>query len=187
MRWVDDDLTVNKEFIGLYEVKSIEAPSLVHVIKDTLLRLNLPLSKVRGQCYDGASNMRGIRNGVAKLIQDEEPRSTFTQFSRKGHNSKLQNTKKCTTFEITKLVKYSPRRENLFNDIKEEIEPGSVGIRSLSPTRWTVRADAMQSIIKNYEVLQELWEQAADVARDTETIARIQGVASQMKTFDFLA
>ena len=77
MRWVDNNLTVNKEFIGLYEVKSIKAPSLVHVIKDTLLRLNLPISKVCGQCYNGASNMRGIRNGVAKLIQDEEPRSTF--------------------------------------------------------------------------------------------------------------
>lgn len=194
MRWVDNDLTVNEEFIGLYEVKSIEAPSLVHVIKDTLLRLNLPLSKVRGQCYDGASNMRGIRNGVAKLIQDEEPRSTFTHCY--GHslnlaakdtiqNCKVLKSSLDTTFEITKLVKYSPRRENLFNDIKEEIEPGSVGVRSLCPTRWTVRADAMQTIIKNYKVLQELWEQAAGVARDTETIARIQGVASQMKTFEY--
>ena len=90
-----------------------------------------------------------------------------------------------TTFEITKLLKYSPRRKNLFNDIKEEMEPGSPGIRSLCPTRWTVRADAMQSIIKNYKILQELWEQAADVARDTETIARIQGVVSQMKTFEY--
>ena len=43
----------------------------------------------------------------------------------------------------------------------------------------------MQSITKNYSVLQELWEQAADVARDTETIARIQGVASQMKTIEY--
>ena len=43
----------------------------------------------------------------------------------------------------------------------------------------------MQSIIKNYQALQELWEQAADVARDTEAIARIQGVASQMKTFEY--
>ena len=57
------------------------------------------------------------------------------------------------TFEITKLVKYSPRRKNIFIDIKEEIEPGSLGIRSLCPTRWTVCADAMQSIIKNYRVL----------------------------------
>ena len=78
---------MNEEFIGLYEVKSIEALSLVHVIKDTLLQLNLPLSKVRGQCYDGASNMRGIRNGVAKLIQDEEPRSTFTHCY--GHSLNL--------------------------------------------------------------------------------------------------
>ena len=43
----------------------------------------------------------------------------------------------------------------------------------------------MQSIIKNYKVLQEMWEQAADIARDTKTIARIQGVASQMKTFKY--
>ena len=38
---------------------------------------------------------------------------------------------------------------------------------------------------KNYKVLQEFWEQAADVARDTETIARIQRVASHMKTFEY--
>ena len=100
-------------------------------------------------------------------------------------NCKMLKSSLETTFEITKLLKYSPRRKNLFNDIKEEMEPGSPGIRSLCPTRWTVRADAMQSIIKNYKILQELWEQAADVARDTETIARIQGVVSQMKTFEY--
>ena len=191
---MDNDLAVNEEFIGLYEIKSIEVPHLVHVIKNTLLQLNLTISKVCGQCYDGASNMRGIRNRVAKLIQDEEPRATFIHCYGHSLNLAAKDTiQSCkilqssleTTFEITKLAKYSPRRENLFNDIKEEMEPGSLGIRSLCPTRWTVCADAMQSIIKNYQVLQELWEQAADVARDTETIARIQGVASQMKTFEY--
>ena len=67
LHWVDNDLSVHEEFIGLYAVSSIESSSLVHVIKDTLLRLGLPMTKIRGQCYDGASNMRGIRNGVAKL------------------------------------------------------------------------------------------------------------------------
>ena len=43
----------------------------------------------------------------------------------------------------------------------------------------------MESIIKNYQILQELWEKVADIIRDTETIARIRGVASQMSTFDF--
>ena len=90
-----------------------------------------------------------------------------------------------TTHEITKLVKYSPRRENLFHDIKGEIAPGTPGVRVLCPTRWTVRADSMQSIIHNYSVLQSLWDQAAGIVHDTETIARIRGVAAHMQSFEF--
>ena len=194
LRWVDGDLSVHEEFIGLYVVPSIEASSLVFVIKDSLLRMNLTLAKARGQCYDGASNMSGHRNGVAKLIQNEESRAIFTHCY--GHALNLaagDSIKKCktmkkaleTTHEITKLVKYSPRREGLFHNIKGEMAPGSPGIRTLCPTRWTVRADSMHSIIQNYSVLQELWEQAADIVHDSETIARIRGVASQMQCFDF--
>ena len=51
--------------------------------------------------------------------------------------------------------------------------------------RWTVHAASMHSVIQNYSVLQELWEKAVDVVRDTETIARIQSVAAQMTFFDF--
>ena len=43
----------------------------------------------------------------------------------------------------------------------------------------------MQSIIQNYTVLQELWDQAGEIVHDSETVGRIRGVASQMQTFDF--
>ena len=33
LRWVDNDLSVHEEFIGLYAVSSIESSSLVHVIE----------------------------------------------------------------------------------------------------------------------------------------------------------
>ena len=46
--------------------------------------------------------------------------------------------------------------------------------------RWTVRAESMCSIINNYHVLQELWDQAAEIVHDSETVARIRGVAAQM-------
>lgn len=90
-----------------------------------------------------------------------------------------------TTHEITKLVTYSPRRESLFHTIKGEMAPGTPGVCTLCPTRWTVGAESMQSIIQNFSVLQELWEQVADIVRDTETVARFRGVASQMQCFDF--
>ena len=33
--------------------------------------------------------------------------------------------------------------------------------------------------------MQELWDELSDIVKDTETIARINGVSSQMKNFDF--
>ena len=38
---------------------SITADVLTAVIKDVMLRLNLAITKLRGQCYDGCSTMSG--------------------------------------------------------------------------------------------------------------------------------
>ena len=68
LRWVSEALEVNEEFIGLYSTSSTTADALVSIIKDALLRLNLKLQHCRGQCYDGASVMCGIKKGVAKIL-----------------------------------------------------------------------------------------------------------------------
>ena len=46
LRWVDNDLDVHEEFVGLHVVDSIDANMLVAVIKDVLLRFNLSLSRM---------------------------------------------------------------------------------------------------------------------------------------------
>ena len=199
IRCVSEDLEVHEEFLGLYHVPSIDAVTLTAVAKDALVRMNLSVSKLRGQCYDGASTMRGARSGVAKRILDEEPRAVYTHCY--GHSinlaasdavkqTKLMRDALDMTHEITKLIKYSPRREAVFRELKQgnEMSTGShsPGIRVLCPTRWTVRADSLASIVSNYGLLQNTWEEALEIARDTETKARIHGVAAQMKSFDFL-
>ena len=200
IRWVSDNLEVHEEFIGLYEVPAIDAVTLATVAKDTFTRLNLSFSKLQGQCYDGASAMKGIRSGLVPRIQELESRAVYTHCY--GHSinlaandalksSKLLKDALDMTREITKLIKYSPRREAIFQSLKEknhlEIEnDSSPGIRVLCPTRWTVCADSLGSIVDNYVTLQDTWEEAPDIVHDTETKARIKGVSSQMKTFNFL-
>ena len=78
IRWVGQDLQDHEDFIGLYEVSSINADCLTKAIKDTLLRIGVKISECRGQCYDGASNMNGIKNGVAIQIAKEEKRAVYT-------------------------------------------------------------------------------------------------------------
>ncbi len=195
LRWVTDDLQVHEEFLGLYHVDSINAATLTAVIQDLFVRLNLCLERLRGQCYDGASSMSGRRSGVAKRIRELEPRALFTHCYGHALNLAACDTIKGmkvlkdaldTTREITKLIKYSPRREGVFQLIKSQTPSNSPGVRVLCPTRWTVRAEALASIITNFDCLQRTWEEAVELVNDTETKARIRGVAAVMNSFDFL-
>ena len=90
------------------------------------------------------------------------------------------------THEVTKLVKLSLRRDALFQNLKKELAPEGVGIRVLCPTRWTVRAEALSSIVNKFDVLMSLWEEAAAIVNDSETIAIIKGVSAYMEKFTFL-
>ena len=47
LRWVNDKFGVHEEFIGLYEIDNLTANTLVAAIKDTLLHMNLNLSRCR--------------------------------------------------------------------------------------------------------------------------------------------
>lgn len=70
LQYVSQD---HEDFVGLYEVGTIDAACLEHAITDTLLRMEVSLSRCRGQCYDGASNVSGSKNGVAtKLLMKEK-------------------------------------------------------------------------------------------------------------------
>ena len=61
LRWLDQNLHDHENFIGLYQADDITADTLTDSIKDALLQLQIDLSMWQGQCYDGASNMSGVK------------------------------------------------------------------------------------------------------------------------------
>lgn len=84
LRWVDDNLIAHDDFIGLFEISSIEANVIISTITGALIRMNIILSKVHGQCYDGASNISGSRNGVAKQTEDMQIKALYKHYY--GHS-----------------------------------------------------------------------------------------------------
>ena len=72
---MSEKFEVEEEFVGLYEVASTGAEVIYDAITDVLLQLNLSISKVRGQCYNGAATMSGRKS--ARLCT-AEPRAVFT-------------------------------------------------------------------------------------------------------------
>ena len=63
-----------------------------------------------------------------------------------------------TTSEISKLLKYSPKRNSMFHKLKDELVPETPGFLTLCPTRWTMRAASLRSAVENWVALQELWD-----------------------------
>ena len=68
--------------------------------------------------------------------------------------------------------------------MKTTIAPDSPGFRTLCPTRWTVCAVCLESVLDNLDVLRELWS-SLETNLDPEVKPRITGVRYQMETFDF--
>ena len=194
IRYVDSQLSSNEEFIGLHSLESTTAQCITKTIKDVLLRLSLQLENCRGQCYDSASAMAGCKTGVATTVLKKEPRALYTHCYGHVLNLAVQDSVKAnhilqdtldTVEEMTKLIKKSPKREAIFQKVKNDITCESPGIRLLAPTRWTVRAAALTSIPENYVVLRDTWCLAQQKSNDSEMRAHIGGVAKQMESLDF--
>lgn len=196
LRWVDDDLEPYEEFLGINQTASIDANTLVALVKDILIMFNIDMKSCRGQCYDGAANMAAVCAGVAKQILAVEPRPLYTHCYGHSLNLACQHTIReikvlrnaiDMTLELPRLLKYSSKGNATYKKLKEELSPGEPGFRTLCPTRWTMRADFLARVEANYCVLQNSLDEFFRIARkDLETSVKVHGVATEMTKFDFL-
>jgi len=62
-------------FLGLYNPHSSTADALTSAILDVMLRLNIPLEKLKGYSFDRNSNLSGRLNGVQAKLKEKQPKS----------------------------------------------------------------------------------------------------------------
>nr|XP_034599994.1 NUAK family SNF1-like kinase 2 [Setaria viridis] len=69
VRFVNDKGSVIERFLGIEHVSNTTSTSLKEALDTMLRRYGLSISKIRGQGYDGASNMRGQFHGLQRLLR----------------------------------------------------------------------------------------------------------------------
>ena len=80
IRYVNKRGEVIERFLGLVHVIETTAKCLKEAIDSLFAKYDLSLSRLRGQGYDGASNMRGEFNGLKSLILKENPSTWYIHF-----------------------------------------------------------------------------------------------------------
>jgi len=73
LRFVDKDGFIQERFFDIVHVKDTSALTLKNKISDVLSRYCLDIQSIRGQWYDGASNMRGEWKGLQALFLSDCP------------------------------------------------------------------------------------------------------------------
>ena len=113
IRWVDKEMTVCEEYIGLMPDTQTNEDTIVICINDVLLRMNLRIQDARGQCYDGCSTMTGTKNGVAAQIKKLNEKCLLMHFYCHSLNLAVRDSikniplLKTMAYEITVLIKKS--------------------------------------------------------------------------------
>ena len=106
----------------MYCLPNTSAETVYTVIKDVLIQCCLPLSLCRGQAYNGASNMQGIRSG---RILGENPaalpihclaHSLNLCLQDAGKEIQLQRDALDIVKEISQLIKFLPKQSHLFSE-----------------------------------------------------------------------
>ncbi|KAG6424924.1 hypothetical protein SASPL_115347 [Salvia splendens] len=77
VRYVDKNGCVMERFLGVVHVRDTVATSLEKALDSLLSMYDLSVSSLRGQGYDGASNMRGEFNGLKSLILRRNPSAYY--------------------------------------------------------------------------------------------------------------
>ena len=98
-RYVDKNKDVREEFLGL---ERITGEKIAEGILDFLKENNVPAVNMRGQGYDGASNMSSCRVGVQARIRQEAPLATYVHCN--GHCLNLVISKSCALPQVHNVL-----------------------------------------------------------------------------------
>ena len=116
-----DSSGVHEMFADFVEVERITGAVLADAILQRLAAWGLPLSCLR-ECYDGSSNMSGIRSGCRTFVQNKAPKATYTHCAAYQLNLAVVSACKIQAFksaestirEIARFFQFSSKRQRLF-------------------------------------------------------------------------
>lgn len=120
LRTVDkESFEINEYFIGSYETPKTDSDTLFKIVKDILYRLKLGFHNIRGQCFDGASNVSGIHKELQARMTEIEPRALFVHCQALSLNlvaqdsmRNVKNARNMLNFirKLITFIKQSPKR-----------------------------------------------------------------------------
>jgi len=210
LRFVSNQGSIIERLLGIVHVADTTAISLKASLQELFSKHGLSFSRLRGQGYDGASNMRGEFNGLKALILKENSSAYYvhcfahqlqlvlvavaTNHQRVAHLfnwiSSVQNTVGASCKRRDKL------REKQAAKIKEALEDGDIltgrglnqetGLARSGDTRWSSHYKSVVNLLLMFDSILEVLKDVVEKGEDWKQKANASNLIEALTTFDFI-
>ncbi|CAN1125910.1 Zinc finger MYM-type protein 1 [Linum perenne] len=164
-----------------------KALTLRNEIESMLLKHGLSFSKIRGQGYDGASNMKGEINGLKTLILSKTPSAYYIHYF--AHQLQLTLVAVARNHGVlTNLVGASCKRRDIVRETQAEKVAGlnqEISLKRPSDTRW----GSHFATLVNLELMFSSLIEVLDVIQydgDSVTKGEAIDMLQKLETFNFV-
>jgi hypothetical protein len=194
VRSVTDSLEVEENVLGFYAIDTCTGEYIFKAIQDSLLRLQIDLSKCKAVTFDGASAFSSQNKGVGARIQEVSPAALQTHCHMHCVNLAVQDAAKTVALmrdflqlanDLITFLRYSPKRCAIVRNNAIQLNNPQTHIRPLCPTRFTMKFVALHSLQKQLKMLIDSLQNIESQATDRTIRATANGFLRRLDDFDF--
>ena len=201
VRFCNTEMNSEEVFLGFHMTKRTTADALFSLIKSSLTAFNLPFSGIRGQGYDGASNINGRNNGLQAKVAGENAMALYLycfghQLNLVVQDSLVALPEVAIALErmngVVTLIRNSPKKMGRFKEIlevsKQENEASNFThdnhlIRPLCPTRWVIRLPAVDAFLSHYSTIIDFLVDIEDRTKPVKNRGEADSFLQSLETF----
>jgi hypothetical protein len=209
-RFVNDKGSVIERFLGIEHVSDTTSTSLKKALDTMLRRYGLSISKIRGQGYDGASNMRGQFHGLQRLVLNENPYAFYIHCFAHQLQLVVVSVAKCcgSTFDffnyvtsIVNVVSASCKRKDQLlqshhDKLVEQLDSGTIfsgrgknqeiSLARPGDTRWGTHHKTLARLMIMWSSVLEVLENISEDGTDGEKKTTASGLIQRIESFEFV-